>query len=118
MKHISKKGGKYYLADGENRTEIVTPDVIQALDEYANQPSIDDQITHIPCFNPECNNLIKLTVRQKRDQLISFPKKYQKIIFVACCEDCQKRILELFDNDPSEGGSIQLKTEVAKNQDV
>lgn len=103
-KYIVEEGGKYFLVNRhkeegkwvETQKEITNSVVISKLDEYTADTTLEDQSVYLPCFNPECKNTLRVTVRQKRDLLLSFQKKYQKVVFVACSPECQAKILQLF----------------------
>jgi len=117
MKHITEKNGDFYLVTESEKMKIEDAEVKAALTEYDSLPDIDEQIVTVSCFNPECSNQINLTIRQKRDQLISFPKKYGKMVFICCCETCQQRLLELFNGDTTQTGDGPIQIETKVNRD-
>lgn len=107
MKYIEEEGDKYFLIDRtssakgwiDKRTEITDDVTIGDLEKLKNDTSVDDNSTYVPCFNPHCNHIIKITKKQKRDLLLSFQKKYKKVVFVTCCSECQKVVLDIFESD-------------------
>jgi hypothetical protein len=110
MKHIESEEDKYYLVDRvrceggwiENKKEITDDVIISELDKLDKSNGMEDEYTYVPCFNPNCNHVIKLTKKQKRDLLLSFQKKYKKVVFVTCCDDCQKTVLKIFNQQADE----------------
>lgn len=57
--------------------------------------AIEETSTEIPCFNPDCSRRIKTTPSQKRDFLISFKLKYDKVVLPTCSKECREKLLAL-----------------------
>jgi len=107
MKRIEEIGGKYFLIDKkmehgelvERSQEITDAEIVEALEEFDSDTTLQDESVYVPCFNPDCKNVIRMTQRQKRDLLLSFQKKYKKVVFVACSPECQNIIKDIFQAD-------------------
>jgi hypothetical protein len=107
VKYITEEQGAYYLIDKvrcgdewkEKKTEITDSVTVSDLDKYRNDTTVESESTYLPCFNPYCNNVIRVTKKQKRDLLLSFQKKYKKVVFVTCSDECQDVVLNIFSAD-------------------
>ncbi len=100
---IRQKRGRYYLVkryyeNGKQREKWIplsdtdTKKIIKALEI---KKELLSQTVEITCANPYCSKTIKLTPEQKRDFLISFKKKYDKVVLACCSRECQNRVLEI-----------------------
>jgi hypothetical protein len=100
---IREKNGKHYLVnrfkEGGKWREKWIPlqgdDLDNLMKALKIKEEIAKQIVEVPCANPYCSNTIKLTPQQKQDFLISFKKKYDKLVLVCCSKECQQKVLEL-----------------------
>lgn len=54
-----------------------------------------DDIVQMPCFNPECDAIIKMTVEQKGALLLNFALKYDISCLPCCCQDCAEAVVKL-----------------------
>jgi hypothetical protein len=53
-------------------------------------------LTNVSCSNPECSNMITITVKQKREFFTEFFLKYGKVCSPYCSKACQeKHMMEL-----------------------
>lgn len=104
---IREKNGRYYLVnryyEGSKRKEKWTPlygeDLNNLLKALKIKEAIARQTVEVPCMNPHCSNKIKMTPQQKQDLLISFKKKYDKLVLVCCSKECQQKVLELLNSN-------------------
>jgi hypothetical protein len=100
---IREKSGKYYLVnryyEGSKRKERWTPldgeDLSNLLKALKIKEVIARQTVEVPCMNPFCSNKLKMTPQQKQDLLISFKKKYDKLVLVCCSKECQHKVLSI-----------------------
>lgn len=107
MKYIIEEDSKYYLIDKvrcsdgwrEKRIEITDSVTLAEIEAYKSDTTVEDESTYLPCFNPYCNHVIRVTKKQKRDLLLSFQKKYKKVVFITCCAECQKVVQDIFNSD-------------------
>ncbi len=53
----------------------------------------------LPCFNPECNNLITVTTQEKRNFLFSFAKRYDSTFLPTCSKQCAEALSTLLGSD-------------------
>lgn len=100
---IREKNGKYYIVnryyEGPKRREKWIP--LDSLNQEVLKKALEikeeiaKQIVEVPCMNPYCSNTIKITPQQKQDLLISFKKKYDKLVLVCCSKECQQKVLEI-----------------------
>jgi hypothetical protein len=89
---ICQENDKYFRLNTDNNdlVEITDLIIINRIKDYVEKrEAFEDEITYIPCFNPNCNNLIAMGRHQKRDLLLSFQKKYNKFICITCSQTCQ-----------------------------
>jgi len=100
---IREKNGKYYLVNryrtASGRKEKWIPLESANLEVLEKAMEIKEELARrtveVPCMNPYCNNTVKMTPQQKKDLLISFKKKYDKVVLVCCSKECQQKVLEL-----------------------
>ena len=100
---IRQKNNKYYLVrrfyeNGKQRErwyQLDDTDTEKILKALNIKRELLGQTVEITCANPNCSKTIKLTPEQKRDFLISFKKKYDKIVLACCSKECQSRVLEI-----------------------
>lgn len=52
-------------------------------------------IVKLPCFNPECDSTVKMTIEQKGTMLINFALKYDISCLPCCCQDCAEAVVKL-----------------------
>lgn len=54
-----------------------------------------DDIVTMPCFNPECDGIVKMTVEQKGTLLLNFALKYDISCLPCCSQDCAEAVVKL-----------------------
>lgn len=54
---------------------------------------LDGQKIMVPCFNPNCKNLIPMTKKQLAEFFISSKKRYNMAIFPCCSTTCRDEML-------------------------
>jgi len=100
---IREKNGKFYLVtryyEGSRRKERWEPLKDADLENLTKALKIKEEIrkqtVEVPCMNPHCSNKVLMTPQQKQDLLISFKKKYDKLVLVCCSKECQQKVLQL-----------------------
>lgn len=105
---IRKDGDRYFYVerrlpeDGNSRNfveeteEITDPKDLEMIDRLIqSQAYMQSSMAMIPCWNPECNEVIITTKEQKRDFQVRFYKKYGKIMLPFCCKGCRDRFYEM-----------------------
>jgi hypothetical protein len=102
---LRERGGELYLVtrwwDPEQRRRReswakVAPDEAEELAALLERRRrLEAASTEISCFNPDCSNSIRTTPQQKRDFLISFKLKYDKVVLPTCSEACRRKLLAL-----------------------
>jgi hypothetical protein len=103
---IREKNGKYYLVtryyEGSRRREkweaLKDIDLENLYKALKIKEEIEKQTVEVPCMNPYCSNTILMTPQQKQDLLISFKKKYDKLVLVCCSKECQQKVLDILEN--------------------
>lgn len=117
---IRIKDGRYFYIerrlppDGNSENYIEESQEITGENDIAMIKQILDAqgymqstLAYIPCWNPECNEVLITTKEQKRDFEVRFYKKYGKIMLPFCCKDCRDRFYEMMKESekaaPAEG---------------
>lgn len=54
-----------------------------------------ETLVEVACHNPNCSNHILMTAEQKRDMLIAFHKKYDKLVLPFCCKECRDETMRM-----------------------
>jgi len=98
---IRQKNNKHYLVVRTKASEKWIPLRGEDLDNLRKALEIKqilaEQTVEITCVNPECSNRIITTKQQKQDFLISFKKKYDKLVLPCCSKECQEKVLKLIE---------------------
>ena len=113
-KYIREKNGKLYLVTSKKVQGVWKQKWTQIIDEKArtvlsNELNCRKDEVEITCFNPSCSNVIRMTQKQKRDLLLSFQKKYKKLVFIACSTDCQTLLYDLMGESKEDSTDLMEK---------
>jgi|GEM_PF-2440942 hypothetical protein len=101
--YLRQKHGKWYLVkryrEGEKRREKWTrldeASLKNLLAAVNVKMQLSQEVVEVPCMNPFCSNKVLMTPQQKQDLLISFKKKYDKLVLICCSKECQKKVSDL-----------------------
>jgi len=63
----------------------------------AEKRKFEQELVEMPCWNPYCSNTVTMTPIQKRDFLISFVKKYDKVVLPFCCNECREKTMKMIE---------------------
>jgi len=80
------------------KKEIVTEILGNELDTLKRalkkREGMETKVAHVPCWNPDCDNMVILPKSQKRDFTVRFLKNYEKIMLPFCCNECREAFIQ------------------------
>lgn len=80
----------------ESQDDISQNKTYDAAPEMSILPSPMKVLTEVSCSNPDCSNMITITLKQKREFFTEYFLKYGKIVAPYCSKSCrEKHMIEL-----------------------